>query len=536
LEFKKHIGSSFLPICFRTGGLALIRHLGTRGRKRMSKEKQKRRNQRGAANGNGKKVATIVISVVVFLAIAALAIWNSGIIQKSKTAVTVAGKNYSTGVVQFYYRSAYNQFLNTYGDYASMFGLDTSKPLDQQEYGEDGKTWADYFKDMGIDNMERAIILSSEARKANISLSEESQAYLQQTKDELTVYCVNNNITKGTYFASLGTGVTEKLYFEQLENMLLADDYAKHLTEQMQYSEDEITAYYDGHKNDFDIVSYRYFYFGGTPEAKTDAEENEVKATEEETKAAMEQASKLANEMANKVKAGKDFTALTQEYAVEGEKETYQDSSASTATDVSKSAVSNTAYQEWAFSPDRTAGDVTVSEEADGYYVLQFLSRGRNDYETMNIRQISLSPAAMEGTDTVTDEQKAATKTKAENILAQWEQGDKTEDSFAALAKEQSDDENTKEDGGLYQQANKDTLSAEVSEWVFAEGRKAGDTTVVATESGACYIVYIMGPDQVYWKLQVKSAMQTAEYEKWYENVKKEYPLERNESGLKYVK
>ncbi len=271
----------------------------------MSKEKQKRRNQRGAANGNGKKVATIIISVVVFLGIAALAIWNSGIIQKSKTAVTVAGKNYSTGVVQFYYRSAYNQFLNTYGDYASMFGLDTSKPLDQQEYGEDGKTWADYFKDMGIDNMERAIILSSEARKANISLSEESQAYLQQTKDELTAYCVNKNITQGTYFASLGTGVTEKLYFEQLENILLADDYAKHLTEQMQYSEDEITAYYNGHKNDFDIVSYRYFYFGGTPEAKTDAEGNEVKATEEETKAAMEQASKLANEMANKVKAAK---------------------------------------------------------------------------------------------------------------------------------------------------------------------------------------------------------------------------------------
>ncbi len=80
---------------------------------------------------------------------------------------------------------------------------------------------------------------------------------------------------------------------------------------------------------------------------------------------------------------------------------------------------------------------------------------------------------------------------------------------------------NTKEDGGLYQQANKDTLSAEVSEWVFAEGRKTGDATMVVAESGACYIVYIMGPDQVYWKLQVKSAMQTAEYEKWYENAKR---------------
>lgn len=501
----------------------------------MSKGKQKKGNRRGSAKGSRKKMTTIVLSVAGVLAVAALAVWNSGIIQTSKTAVTVAGQKYSTGVVQFYYRSAYNQFLNTYGSYASMFGLDTSRPLDQQTYGNEGQTWADYFKDMSIDNMERAIILSSEARKAGISLSEESEAYLQQTRDDIKVYCVNKNITKGTYFASFGTGVTEAIYFEQMENMLLADDYTKHLADQMQYTDDEITAYYNENKDEFDIVSYRYFHFSGTPETATDAEGNAVAATEEETKAAMEAASKQADEMAKKAKAGGDFTALAKEYAAEDDKETYQDASASTATEVSKSSISDAAYQEWVFSPDRAKGDVTVSEEADGYFVLQYLSRGRYDYATMNIRQIALRPETLEGADTVTDEQKAATKTKAEGILAQWEQGDKTEDSFAALAKENSEDTNTKEDGGLYQQVNKGTLAAEASEWVFAEGRKAGDAAVVTAETGTCYIVYVVGPDAPFWKVQVKAAKQSAEYEQWYENIKKEYPLERNESGLKYV-
>lgn len=502
----------------------------------MSKGSNSRQSRPDERKKNRGKIATIIISVVVLIAIVALAIWNSGIIQKSKTAVTIGDQKYTTGVVQFYYHSAYNQFLNMYGQYVSAFGLDTSKPLDQQAYGEDGETWADYFKDMGIDNMQRAIILSTEARKADVSLSEESQAYLQETKDEITAYCVNNNITKGTYFASLGTGVTEKLYFEQLENMLLADDYTTYLMEQMQYSDDEISAYYSEHKDDFDVISCRYFFFDGTPETGTDEEGNPIEATEEETNAAMEQASNLANEMAEKVKAGQDFTTLAQEYAGEDEKEMYEDASATTMTDVSKSDISGMAYEEWIFSQDRKEGDVTVSEEDNGYYVVQFQSRNRNEYATMNIRQILISPEALEGTDAVTDEQKAATKSEAESILNEWEQGDKTEASFANLAKQYSDDTTTKEEGGLYEQANKSTLATDVSEWVFAEGRQAGDATLIETEDGSCYIVYIVGVDEPYWKVQVESAKQNAEYEEWYEGMKENYPLERDESGLKYVK
>lgn len=502
----------------------------------MSKGNSSRRSRPDERKMNRGRAATIIISAAVLIAIVALAIWNSGIIQKSKTAVTIGDQSYTTGVVQFYYHSAYNQFLNMYGQYASAFGLDTSKPLDQQPYGEDGDTWADYFKDMGLDNMQRAIILSSEARKAGLSLSEESQTYLQETKDDITAYCVNNNITKGTYFASLGTGVTEKVYYEQLENMLLADDYSAYLMEQMQYSDDEIAAYYSEHKEDFDIVSCRYFFFDGTPETKTDEEGNTIEATEEETNAAKEQASSLANEMAEKVKAGQDFTTLAQEYAGEEEKETYADASATTMTDVSKSDISGMAYEEWVFSEERKAGDVTVSEEENGYYVVQFLSRSRNEYATMNIRQILISPDTLEGTDTITDEQKEAVRSGAENILKEWEESDQTETSFADLAKQYSDDTATKEEGGLYEQANKSTLSADVSEWVFAEGRQAGDTTLIETEDGSCYIVYVVGADEPYWKVQVESAKQNAEYEEWYEGMKETYPMERDEGGLKYVK
>ena len=44
----------------------------------------------------------------------------------------------------YYYYSSLNSFASTYGSYLSYFGLDTSKPLDQQQYS-DTMTWDDYL-------------------------------------------------------------------------------------------------------------------------------------------------------------------------------------------------------------------------------------------------------------------------------------------------------------------------------------------------------------------------------------------------------
>ena len=261
----------------------------------MGKAKQKGRGAEPAK----KKAGVIAIVAAVVVAIIALIVWQSGILNRSKTAVIIGEESYPVGVAQVYYRSAYNQFMNTYGAYASSFGLDTSLPLDQQPYGEDGKTWADYFKDAGVEMMQRVIILSTKAKEEGISLSEESQAHLQEMKDQIKAYCVNNNITKATYFASYGTGVTEKLYYEQMENMLLADDYAAYWADQQQYTDEEIQTYYDEHPEDFDAATYRYFFFSGTPETQTDENGNAVEATEEETAAAMEQAAAQAAEWKN---------------------------------------------------------------------------------------------------------------------------------------------------------------------------------------------------------------------------------------------
>lgn len=108
----------------------------------------------------------------------------------------------------------------------------------------------------------------------------------------------------------------------------------------------------------------------------------------------------------------------------------------------------------------------------------------------IKVSHILITPAV---TDDMTDEEKAAAeaeaKEKIETLITELNKTDKKEiaDKFAELAKEYSQDENTKENGGSLGFINKDTLSNEYDELVSA-AYKLNDgeysTKVITTELG----------------------------------------------------
>ena len=206
---------------------------------------------------------------------------------------------------------------------------------------------------------------------------------------------------------------------------------------------------------------------------------------------------------------------------------------------------SGDAATKWVFDESRQEGDTEIVENGTSIYLLVFHSRTRNDYNTVDVRHILFKvdttglDSKAEDYQAKLEELKAGKKQEAENALQAWKDGDATEDSFAALANELSDDTGSNTNGGLYKQVYKGQMVTGFNDWCFDESRKAGDTGIVANDAtGGSYIgyhvMYFVGTDDPYWMVQVRKAMMNKAYSEWSANLVKDITATEN-SGMKYV-
>lgn len=126
---------------------------------------------------------------------------------------------------------------------------------------------------------------------------------------------------------------------------------------------------------------------------------------------------------------------------------------------------------------------------------------------SVDVRHILILPegATIETvtTEEFSDEAWAAGEQKAQEILDQWLSGDKTEDSFATLANENSADTGSNTNGGLYSGVTEGQMVEAFNDWCFDANRKAGDYGIVKTQFGY-HIMYFCG-SQLLWESQAKS-------------------------------
>lgn len=91
---------------------------------------------------------------------------------------------------------------------------------------------------------------------------------------------------------------------------------------------------------------------------------------------------------------------------------------------------------------------------------------------------------------------------EAEGILDEWKAGEATEDSFAALASQYTDDTASIPTGGLYENVNVDaSYVAAFLEWSVDDTRMPGDTGIVKTEYGYHIMYFVEGTP--YWSMLV---------------------------------
>ena len=156
-----------------------------------------------------------------------------------------------------------------------------------------------------------------------------------------------------------------------------------------------------------------------------------------------------------------------------------------------------------------------TDEEVKAYYAEHKDELGEErDYRTVNVRHIL-----------VEDEQ------TAQDILQQYLDGDKTEDSFGELAMEYSTD-GSADNGGLMEGVTPGQTVEAFNEWIFDQSRKTGDTDIVQTEYGY-HVMYFVGEGENTFDATVRDTMKNEAYNAWVDELTADYPITEHSFGMK---
>lgn len=119
----------------------------------------------------------------------------------------------------------------------------------------------------------------------------------------------------------------------------------------------------------------------------------------------------------------------------------------------------------------------------------------------------------------------AACKAEAEKLLQQWLDGEHTEDTFAELANEHSEDTGSNTNGGLYEELNDETnFVDEFVDWYMDEDRKVGDYGLIKTEYGY-HIMYCSDIEEE-WINASRNGILSDETAKFLAEATREFPME----------
>ena len=419
---------------------------------------------------NRKTRAKYITAFVCLLLMVVLVIFvNSRLFTDGLAAVKVGNDKYTVADVNYEYQKSYMQFSQSYSDYLSLF-LDMSTSLKEQEcpFLSDGGSWDDYFKNIAESSLVEQSAYGAAARTAGYTLTEDEKTQIDSIISNYQVYGSLYGYDVDAYIAAtFGAGNNEKTLRRHLEQEIVNDRYLEDLYNSFTFTDEEKDDYYAQNADTLDKVNYLYAYIA-----------------DEEGKDAAETAQAVLDGM-----EGSDADAFRAAVlAVTG--------SEAVRTSVSRSSFSSQ-YGESLGADGAAEGTVLLHDSGSGWYAIYVLGYDDNSYHTVSVRHILIKAVDADGDGAYSDEEKSAAYDAVAAIRDEWLAGDATEESFAALAEETSEDEGSAENGGLYEGVFKGQMVEQFDAFCFG-GHKSGDYDIVYGESSAYagyHLIYFVGED-----------------------------------------
>lgn len=422
----------------------------------------------------------------------------------AKTAATVGSANITGAEYYFFLYDLAQIVVAQNGSYITMYGgtiPDFNYSLKSQYIMQD-TTWYDYLtKDMQ-GYLEYTYLIAEAGKKAGITLDDDELAEVAEKAEKYEAPEGLSYLTKD---------VAKKCY----EMSALADKYRRHIENTLpEVTEDEINAEFEKNKKNYTLVELNYFPITYTDGTETDTETTAVRnPTKDEAK--------VYADKFNDCTTTDEFKAVVEEYFKEFNPD-------ATAEDVEYykegCAYKDLKYEEgidildWAFDTERKDGDVTAiwSDEEKTVHIGTLVKAPyTDDDETASVRHILVEE-----------------EEKAKQILDEFNNSDKTSETFGKLAEKYTTDQGSASNGGLYENFPKGEMVAEFENWAFDENRVPGDVEIVKTTYGY-HIMYYVSEGLPTYRAVVKSTIEAANLEAVYEQIDKDFKLELNEDFTK---
>ncbi len=464
-----------------------------------AEEKQAR--EASAKKSSSKKVLAIAgitaasVALVGCLTFAGVGIYNKfGV----KPVVYTENTKVDTKVMTCIYKDMVNMYISNYGAETLLnnYGMDVSKPLNEQPYPFDETvTWFDMLMDQSLSAMQQQLVIYDAANAAGHTLTERE---LQQIEDQVAA----------TDLSTYGNGVTEADLRKALEIQMMSSSYYAYYMNNTNFTDEELEEYYNAN-----ALAYQTCGLGGfsVNYVNDESEEGAVGLPQDEAKAF---ADKLAA-----AKSPAQFEEIVADYLVEYDNYT-EDELASLLPSLFLDTFTYSPgheLAEWAFGGAKVNETYTISDSS-AYYVYMLTSEPKRDETpTVNVRHILFMNSE--------DNQAAA-----EAALAEWESGEATEDSFAALANAYSEDGGSNTNGGLYEGVYPGQMVPEFNDWCFDDARKPGDTGIVQTSYGS-HVMYFSEDGGPMWKATISETLIQEAFSAWYEEQAALYPVTINDNA-----
>lgn len=438
-------------------------------------------------------------------------------------AVAVGDHTVSAAMLNYFYKDAITDWYSAYG---SGMGLDATKPLNEQILNEStGKTWADNFIAIALENIQSTYALYDLAMAEGFQLSDADQKALDVVVEELEALIEYYSelyssmgytypyTTVTQYLETVyGVGSTPENYAEYCRICTIANAYYEAHNDTLMYAPHQLREYEKDKYARYCSYSFTVYYVSVSDYKDVEAAEG------------------VAHQLAGGNFPNQDaFDAAIKELPINAGVKNPELSSAYKSI---LYAQITTDYVDWLAEEGRMPGDMGVvakktsdKEDAEirGYYVIRFDGISDNQVLMKNIRHVLIKfeggvTNTITGITTYSDKEKAAAKAEAEKLLMEYRAGSMTEKRFGDFANQYSDD-STGSDGGLYENLYPGVLVPAVEAWCFDSKRLPGDTSLVETDYGWHILYFVGNSEETFRDYMIANDIRVDDMSAWYESL-----------------